>query len=59
VTPGRALACAVVAIMGGVLMGLGGVLFVDGRNGRVGNALLVLLGVLMLAVVVLAIVYRG
>ena len=57
-TWGRVVACVVVALMGGGLVAFGGVLLRDSRNGRVGNVLLMLIGVVMLAVVALAIVYR-
>ena len=57
-TWGRAVACVVVALMGGGLVVFGGVLLRDSRNGRVGNVLLMLIGVVMLAVVALAIAYR-
>jgi hypothetical protein len=57
VTPGRILSLVVVAIVGAIFMAFGGVLFVGRDNGRAGNALLFLLGLMVEAMVGMAIVY--
>jgi hypothetical protein len=56
-TPGRVLTLVVVAVVGLIFMGFGGVLFVGQGNGRAGNALLFLLGAMVVAMVVVAAVY--
>jgi hypothetical protein len=56
-TTGRVLALVVVAAVGLVFMGFGGALFVGRGNGRAGNALLFLLGAMMVAMVIVAAVY--
>jgi hypothetical protein len=56
-TTARILALAVVAVVGVVFMAFGGALFVGQDNGRAGNALLFLLGAMVVATVVVAAMY--
>jgi len=56
-TPGRLLSLIVVALVGAIFMVFGGVLFVGRHNGRAGNALLFLLGVMVEAMVGVAVMY--
>jgi hypothetical protein len=57
-TLGALLTLGVVALVGVTLMTMGGTLFVGQQNGRFGNAMLCLLGVMIVAMAVVAIVYR-
>ena len=56
-TPGRLLSLIVVALVGAIFMAFGGVLFVGRHNGLAGNALLFLLGVMVEAMVGVAVMY--
>jgi hypothetical protein len=56
-TPVRFMVLFVVAAVGVIFMALGGTLFVEQENGRVGNAMLFLLGLMVAAMAVVAGMY--